>query len=724
MFSLARYTARIALAGALGLSVCLTALAQNNPAPQPPQMRVTDKVVEQFIKSFGSTRGGQSYKAKFDFNNDGIINTADHSVLMGMRAQQQQKGNGKVIKIGRQISATAPGVVPAENAPPADAPSDPATPPPSDPANETPPTDPAPSNPAPPQGTPPTTPPPSNPPQEAPAPTTPPTEPPGQTGPTAPSTLPGSTFSATVDAEYRATLLDTGGSSPVPIISPNGMPLWTGGGTFPNPVLRPTITFTPTTNGFDVTYLYVNNTGQRRSLGSIMLGGIRFGREVQTRDFFYDGKPSTIRHNNGPMFLGGGFYPGQYYSPVMIVGEEPYTIGISVQYPVVEYKHEIYMRLEVPGGMYIDSGLNWMFRCELCPTGTNYSPDGDIAPGDTRTYVMSVRVFKNHPDEWLRLLIPYREFFRATYGPVDYVRDARPVCGITTTQGSAISESNPYGYVSVYPNSGLPETAFRPDLSGWTYCANEWKKIQAKGWDRFMVWTPTGLYKENQDLNFPSQFTSQWREMPAVMRTLSSLRQFSESVPEFGLWWGRSGGVMDGWDRSSFERFDPSRPAHVANRMNEIRLAKEIKVTSIGLDSLVEMRPWDAYTWVQRLKEELPGVKFVMEPRWCDVMHNLIPMFIVATQDQNNRQWEITQPHSLADFLNPGHETWGMIDHNHTRQRLGHMPSTAEMNDVMRHFADMGYVPLDFWGHEVDRSIRAAESWRTSVPADLQVSAP
>jgi hypothetical protein len=181
---------------------------------------------------------------------------------------------------------------------------------------------------------------------------------------------------------------------------------------------------------------------------------------------------------------------------------------------------------------------------------------------------------------------------------------------------------------------------------------------------------------------------------------------------------------MREWDQPTFDRFDPDRPAHVEDRLNELRLAKDVKVTAIGMDSITEMHAWDAYVWLKRLKRDMPRTKFVIEPRWCDFIHTMGPMYLLATRSSAESGWEITQPHYLADFLNPGHEIWAMIDHYHLNERLGREATIPEMKAELQRFASMGYVPLEHWRYPLELDIRAAESWRTTVPQDLQLPAP
>jgi hypothetical protein len=197
-----------------------------------------------------------------------------------------------------------------------------------------------------------------------------------------------------------------------------------------------------------------------------------------------------------------------------------------------------------------------------------------------------------------------------------------------------------------------------------------------------------------------------------------------DDVGEFGLWWGRSTEVMRTWDTASRENFDPNRPAHVAEAMEELALPKQIGVTAIGLDTFNAMPAWKQHQWLKRMQRELPGAKFIIEPITCDFMHQLAPMYVLGTRWNSQDGVEFKNPHYLADFLNPGHEIWAMIDQAHVREDLGRAATAEEMRDVLRRFAGMGYVPLEHWRYPIDASIKAAESWNVTVPEDLREPAP
>lgn len=673
------------LAGTIAAAHCGIAVAHSD-VPDIAARAYTNADLNRFITAFGASSTSSNFIADYDFNHDGVINGMDHSVLLAEIRRSSTAANGSAPTPPPSTAATPSRPKRNRNATPA-------------PLTAT----------VPGTVTPPATPPDATPPQDNSGSTPPPG---GQ--------IPGAIVNASVNADQQITLTDliTGRK----IISPNNSHLWEPMEMSRKPAQRPTVTVTNTGDGFDVTYQFNNTTTQRRSLGRIILGGIRLNETIGTRDFFYEGKAQTISHHNAPYFDGGGSYPENYYSPVQILQDAPYTIGISVNYDMLKYKHHLYMRMESPGGQYRMGGPNWQFRAELNPEN-QYFEEGELLPGEQRTYVLSVRVLKDKPDEWIRTLIPYRNFYRNTYGPVQYARDERPVRCVTTSCPSALSADNPYGFVSPY--GGVDAASLRVDRFGWGPFVEEWNSEVPQGWKRFMVWTPTGLYRNNLQNNYPFQFTSQWRQMQPVMASLNQLKTFAANPEtELGLWWGRTGQVMRQWDTPSYELFDPAKSAHVAEAMEELSLPKQIGIDAIGLDSFSYIPAWRAAPWLDRMHAAVPTARFIIEPRTCDVLHARAAVFVLGTRSNAESHWEYTNPHYLADFLNPGHEIWAYIDTAHLREDLGRMPTADEIKGVMRQFAARGYVPLQDRPMTIESDLRAAKSWLTTVPADLQIAAP
>ena len=113
---------------------------------------------------------------------------------------------------------------------------------------------------------------------------------------------------------------------------------------------------------------------------------------------------------------------------------------------------------------------------------------------------------------------------------------------------------------------------------------------------------------------------------------------------------GHSQWIVDGWNPTGYELLDRSNPRHVLFLLNELDYAVSFGVTSIGLDAYSYIKPWEAYRWMRTMQERYPGVRFAAEANPPDLIHTLTAWY-----------WDLNLmegPHSLADFLVPGHESW------------------------------------------------------------------
>src|SRR5207249_3767796 len=138
-------------------------------------------------------------------------------------------------------------------------------------------------------------------------------------------------------------------------------------------------------------------------------------------------------------------YPGELYSPAVVLSNEDYAVGLSIQYPVLEARHEVRLGLTgIPGA----AGANtcaWVARFQLGGTTQRLAHGAEIGAGQTRTYVVSLRVCAS-PKEWVRTLLPYREFFRATYGGVRYARRPEPIMSVAMSDPALLSRQNARGW--------------------------------------------------------------------------------------------------------------------------------------------------------------------------------------------------------------------------------------------------------------------------------------
>ena len=448
--------------------------------------------------------------------------------------------------------------------------------------------------------------------------------------------------------------------------------------------------------GVDLRVDLHNPTTTPIDCGTLIIGGLRLADRINYYDMTRDAH-TVVWDSHGGRFVPRDFkYPEQTYSPVSVFGDDRYTVGVSILYPILEYEHPVWMQAMSPGGMYTLGGANWEQRFQLA---------GQLAPGETRTYILTIRVVPAG-ESWLKTLTPYRDYFNGLYGGVQYTRDPRPVLTYVAAQGEAISPDNPYGFF---------QPRRRPDIHGWKPTADYLREKTSEGWRRVMIWTPTGLFRNNQHNNFPFLFMTQMRHVAPMNASMGELRRLADDM-QVGYWWGRSQQVMQSWDTPDSEVLDPDNPDHVRRALAELDLAVALGATTIGLDAFFHMDDWDAYRWLQTMREHAPTVTFITEPARADFLHTLAPTFIFASRGQART------PKILADFLLPGHETWGLIKFSMLEEELGRTMSEAERRAEVERVAALGYVPVfgDLNVNPADPAFQAAETWRTTVPRDLR----
>lgn len=545
----------------------------------------------------------------------------------------------------------------------------------------------------------------------------------------------------------------------IDVLAPSGCPSWEpyldGEEEFPE--LSPTLSVVAYRDGYDLIAKYENSTGAARSLGVLNVPGIRFGEDVLLRDFRFGGKavPEHVNFSPPPgrppgCYVDGdqthtccGYeWPGDYYSPVLVIENGQYTVAASIQYPLLNYKHAVRAKYESFCWQHLQGGQNWRLNFQLNnrlnPTYGLYNPEANIQPGEKRTYVVSVRIARNElladagGGGWLRLLQTYRRYFRCLYGPVCYERDPRPVAGVQLAMTVALN-GNPG------PN-GLPINQFgyiyesrRPDLHGWGPWVAEFNGIYGRGWNRIMMWCLSGLYF-NSALNFPFQFYTGLNEVPLVYPTTPILSELGmvasvsqPGVREYGLWWGHAADFATVWNPPALIPVDPDNPAHMAEVYQELQGAIDLNATMVGLDALGSMWQWQTYWYLQDLQTFAPGKRMIEESRHSDFMHTLAPMYDVALDPVVGDYLKFDGAHYMADFLNPGHEFWGQCDQSRIQVGLGlagmRQPTIAEIQGVLSQVAAQGFIVLNFTeaqDHPPVPGMTAAESWRTSVPAELR----
>ena len=501
------------------------------------------------------------------------------------------------------------------------------------------------------------------------------------------------------------------------IVTPNGQPFWQAGSHNAISYVRPQIDFVKRAGGADLVVRFLNEAEGPRRLGTLYVGGIRMGAQIEKRRFVADAKPVTVDHEGKSYFGGGDWYPNGLYAPVATLREGDVTVGVSVHYPILEYEHPVFIRVESPGGQYTKGGRNWQVMIQLGPEG-----GARIAPGETRTYVVSVRAATGDPEhDWLRTLRPYRDYFRSLYGGVTYQRDPRPVAACEIAGTSSPTPDNPRAFA--YEDR-------RIDRWGWQPWIDVMRAQRREGFGRFMLVAPTGLYQVNRSNNYPFQFTSGWRDVEKARTDLPRLATLGSELGEggLGLWWGRSAQVMRSWDTPRAEILDPDDETHRELAFRELNLAALLNVRVIGLDAFTEMPAWDGYRWLKQMRERYPDFKFIAEPLAPDFIHTLAGTYVYGLRFDAVRDREPDGPFRMADFLVPGHETWarlsdGAMRRRHHVSRTEPLPTGLVRMHAQR-LAAWGYIPIIHAPCKDIGDVRAARTWTASIPPDLREFSP
>ena len=534
----------------------------------------------------------------------------------------------------------------------------------------------------------------------------------------------------TTDPLMLAPTMDDGD---VPIIEPRGLSLH-------NPIghdnaLVPVISTTRQgALSYDMTFTFTNTTSTSKPLGRICMGAIALGENITIYEHSQISKFRETSHTN---FVGTGWrYPGIAYSPTMVIMSETHVVGVSMLYPVMEYKHDTLVRLVKLGGVFKGppEGRGWMVAFDLnnAPGISSYAMipnEAYLDPGQTCSYTICVRAMKR-PDpfpaahdrqEWLSVLAPYKDYFQSQYGPVEYERRTKPVYGAALAVEATINSQNPRGWIVA---------ATRPDRLGFAPVVNDLIENDF-GHDNVMVWTPSGLFNQSRRLNYPSRFTAGWLDSDKL-RTATDQIGFPaipRSGKQLGLWWGRAAQHMDRWNDDEAEPLDPDNPGHMSLVYLQLDLARDAGATMIGLDAFVHkyMPVWKQEPYINGLRARYPEMSFITEQMSSDVMHRVTPTSNRAYSAGSTPRAEadyhrLNIPFYLADYLNPRHETWAFWGYGEIlRADPTQTINSARLQRDTERIARNGYTPVLSGVRlrlENHATVNADETWHQTQPDD------
>lgn len=487
--------------------------------------------------------------------------------------------------------------------------------------------------------------------------------------------------------------------------------------------LRPTSRVEPADHGFDLVLNYHNSFTTPRTTANVEIGPFILGDRIDWRDFRFTGASQLVTLASVP--ASSHNYPGDLYSPVATLENDRFAIGLSFMYPVLEYEHQVNIALRTRTGKRAQGigGQGFFVRFDTSidakrPDQRRYP--AMLEPGESREYRIAVRVVEKSADEpkaWVKTLEPYASEFVRQHGPVRYQRDPRPVFAVVVAGDFLQGPDNPFGF-----------GRFRPDRNGWRPLL-DW--IRSRGsLERIMVWAPSGMHPSRQN-NYPFHFATQLERTSTLREAFDPVRGFQSlrnSGMDVGMWWGHAGWYLEGWDAPTKVGFDPDNPEHVQAAFDEIRAAQRAGATSIGMDAFSAdgIPLWVAYDWVQRLQSEFPDLRFIVEPKSNDVLHNLSPMYLRAFEFNSRANTPddlllLDSPHYLADLLNPGHETWAALRWDRHKALLGAAATESLMIRDSEHAARYGFVPLIHEDIRNRGSFRAQDSWLESIPRQLHM---
>jgi hypothetical protein len=555
-----------------------------------------------------------------------------------------------------------------------------------------------------------------------------------------------------------------------------------------NSVIKPNISVITNDNDgtMEVNYTYTNTCSEEKIIDWLDTPSLNLGDSIEyydTKLYGATGSPigtyRTITRNGS---VQSARYPDILYSPIHLAKtkfegacceQNNFAVSMSVVgYQPEVYGHDISLVVFPPQdnpAVAMSVAANQNYKAYVDRYSFQFATQNEsqlydsakIPAGETRTYKVVVK-FNTIPisqnliggksliEQDVNLqdaaafetLSVYKDFLDSKY-PHSYIPDYRPVKGVhfgyehlVNLSSPTASNYNPYGWDTIQTKSA--QAGGYPNVVGMSGPVNYVKdQIEKKGWDRVMIWTPSGAAASG---NYPVRAVSHWDEPDRIWTTplgatFSITNNMDDGVSLFksmidaldddkqvGFWFGNSlkyqtefGGTLYPFGSTGY---DDQLILDQLDRVANITInSRGVSKGMIGLDA---WHPSNApnevsYIGAESIRNSYLSlyegqIKYVTESRNSDYMHRKDATYLDLFNASNGNR-NVTKSFGLANYLTPDHETWvgcNWYSSNDPALRgFGGDPTRANDRDVARgtvikELIDMGYVPVVF--DEIDRA--------------------
>jgi len=159
-----------------------------------------------------------------------------------------------------------------------------------------------------------------------------------------------------------------------------------------------------TKDGFDIKISITNSSSITKPIGHMRLTGLTFGSMPANAATYYNpqfGGKQKVFTDDDPDHARQ--YPGRIYAPVHVLEVDGYTLGLSVQYPILEYEHTMTFGTRYENNAWTILLIPNKYYSYANTGLSDYNPAANIGAGETREYIVSVRILTssvcNGPNE-------------------------------------------------------------------------------------------------------------------------------------------------------------------------------------------------------------------------------------------------------------------------------------------------------------------------------------